>query len=889
MPVLVAGSIFALESQGHSGYKATFHNNRRMRMDVRMTRVVVTCLMASMFIGIAPALAAELRPPSVPLVAVDPYFSVWSPADKLTDAWPVHWTGKLNGMSSMVLVDGKPFRLMGIEPKDVPAMPQTELKVLPTRTVYTFKNEQAIVTLTFTTPLLPDDLEVLARPVTYLTWQVGSADGKEHTASVYFDVTGELAVNVPDQKVTWSKPTIEGLATLQIGSEEQPILAKKGDDLRIDWGYLYAATSSKSAVSYAVLPAEQARQAFTAGQALAAKGDFAMPRAVKDEWPALAFSLNLGKVAGEPKAETIILAYDDIYGITYFKTKLRSYWRRNGAEAADLLKAAAKDFASLTKRCEAFDAELVADLTKAGGEEYADIGCLAYRQCFAANKIAADAKGMPLLYPKENFSNGCIATVDILYPMGPQFLLFSPVLAKASMVPILDYASSPRWRFPFAPHDLGTYPMANGQVYGGGERTEENQMPVEESGNMLLLMGAIAKIEGKPDFAVRYWPLMTKWAEYLKSKGLDPENQLCTDDFAGHLAHNVNLSAKAILALGTYAMLCDMAGKKDEAAEYQKLAKDYAAKWEEMARDGDHYKLAFDKAGTWSQKYNLVWDRLLGLNLFSDEIVKKEMAYYIKAQKKYGLPLDSRKTYTKLDWTIWTATLTGSNEDFAALVKPIHLFLQETPNRVPMTDWYETTNAKHVGFQARSVVGGVFIKLLDDAAVWKKWAGKAGTVKGDWAPLPTAPELQTVVPTAEKEKAEWQYTFEKPANGWFKTDFDASAWKKGAAGFGTKETPGAIVGTEWNTKDIWLRRTVEIADGKLASPQLRIHHDEDAEVYINGVQVAKLRGYTDEYEEVELAGAAAKALKAGKNTLAVHCRQTQGGQYIDVGIVTPKK
>jgi hypothetical protein len=206
---------------------------------------------------------------------------------------------------------------------------------------------------------------------------------------------------------------------------------------------------------------------------------------------------------------------------------------------------------------------------------------------------------------------------------------------------------------------------------------------------------------------------------------MDPENQLSTDDFAGHLAHNTNLSIKAILGLGSYALIGDSLGQKEAAAKYRRMAQEFARRWPEMAADGDHYRLAFDKPGTWSQKYNLVWDKLLGLNLFDETIARKEMAYYLKRQNKYGLPLDNRADYTKVDWIVWTATMAEQPQEFAALIDPVYLFLNETPDRVPMTDWYMTSTAKQRGFQARSVVGGVFIKMLSDPAMWKKWASNA--------------------------------------------------------------------------------------------------------------------------------------------------------------------
>ena len=211
----------------------------------------------------------------------------------------------------------------------------------------------------------------------------------------------------------------------------------------------------------------------------------------------------------------------------------------------------------------------------------------------------------------------------------------------------------------------------------------------------------------------RSWPQLEKWADYLKAKGFDPENQLCTDDFAGHLAHNVNLSAKAICGLGAFAKLCDMRGDKAKAQEYAKVAQEFAARWIKEAGDGDHTRLAFDRPNTWSQKYNLVWDRILGLNLFPADVARKEVAHYLKVQNKYGMPLDNRKAYTKLDWIVWSATLAEQKADFEALIAPAFKFLNESPSRVPMTDWYDTKTGKAIHFQARPVIGGLFIKALD--------------------------------------------------------------------------------------------------------------------------------------------------------------------------------
>ncbi|GAA5118217.1 hypothetical protein GCM10023212_08390 [Luteolibacter yonseiensis] len=855
---------------------------KRLTRSAACLMTATTLFSASAFGREKPATENDLIPPSTPLISCDPYFSVWSPGDKLTDVETTHWTGKKQPLTSVIRIDGQAHRVMGASPAGVPALTQKSLTVLPTRSIYTFEGAGISLNLTFTTPALPDDIAVLSRPVTYLTYDFRATDGKEHDVSVFFGAGAELVVNNPDQTVSWSGDIVPGLSVVKMGSTTQKILGSKGDDHRIDWGYAYIAAPQGAAAATGFDRPEKLASNFAAGNTLAKNDGTA-----RADQAGVGIELKALKVGDKPVSTWAMIAYDDIYGIQYNRKNLRAFWRKDGWEAKDLLAASAKEYDALQKKCAAFDEELMGDMAKIGGEQYAKITALAYRQCFAAGKFVADDNGQPLQFSKENHSNGCIATSDIFYPMAPQFLLFGPSLAKSFLAPFMEYAKSDRWKFPFAPHDLGTYPQANGQVYGGGEKTEENQMPVEESGNVLILMAAIAQLEGNADYASLYWPRLEQWAEYLKKEGFDPANQLCTDDFSGHLAHNVNLSAKAICGLGAFATLCELRGEKEKAASYMATAREYAQRWIKDAKDGDHYRLAFDRPGTWSQKYNLVWDKILGLNLFPADVYRTEMDFYLKTQNTYGLALDNRADYSKLDWILWSATLTEDQKDFQALVTPVFRFLNETPDRSPMTDWYQTKTAKKVGFTARPVVGGVFLKALYDKPLWKKYADRDVTKAKGWASMPEyiAPIITNLAPSAEEnDSVLWTHTTKKPAEGWEKADFDDSLWNRNPGGFGTSGTPNAKARTEWKSDDIWLRRTVTLPDTLPSGIGIIAHHDEDIEVYINGVLAAGATGFNEGYEIIPFTKDGKAAIKPGKNVIAVHCHQTGGGQYVDVTI-----
>ncbi|MGI4886348.1 MAG: glutaminase domain-containing protein [Janthinobacterium lividum] len=586
-------------------------------------------------------------------------------------------------------------------PAPLPLARQTAVAVTATQTTYTFAAGPVQLTVNFLSPLLLDELETVARPVSYVTYTATATDGKAHPTQVLLTEAGTLASNTPYQAVATRPGQAGALKWQAVGTAAQPVVATAGDNVRIDWGYAYLAAPGTAGLSTG--DQQALKTAFAATGALPAGPPLKGPA----QRVAQAAVLDLGAVAAAPAERHLLLGYDEQYAVQYFGQNLRPWWRRDPAMTMEkALETAEADYARLRQKATAFDQKLYADAQAAGGQKYADLCQLAYRQAIAAHSIVAGPQGELFFFSKENFSNGSIGTVDITYPSSPLFLLYNNELAKGMMRFIFDYSESGRWKKDFPAHDVGTYPRANGQTYG-------EDMPVEEAGNMLILTAAAVKMDGKPDFARQHWPTLTKWVGFLRRDGFDPANQLSTDDFAGHLARNTNLSVKAIMGIACYGQMARQLGDLATANEYQTLARDLAKKWVAMAQDGDHYALTFDKpAGSWSQKYNLVWDKVLGLNVFPPEVAQQEMAFYLKHQQRYGLPLDSRKTYTKSDWILWTATLASNPADFEALVGPVWQFANDTPSRVPLTDWHETTDAKQQGFQARSVVGGYFMKLL---------------------------------------------------------------------------------------------------------------------------------------------------------------------------------
>ena len=649
---------------------------------------------------------------AIPLILQDPFFSIWSDADHLYDKDPVHWCGERQRLQGYIKVDDAVYCFLG-ERGIHEAIPQQWVDVTATATEYMFENEKVKLSVRFTSPLLPDSIELLSRPCAYVDFQVEKKT--ECRAEVCFTVSSDLVSRRRERMAGGSycrpgKKEVPPYKYAVMGRAVQQPLSGSGDRVTADWGYVYLVSAQ-----------EDAR---------------------------LAFSLEAGELScclpvPEAGGHTgLVLAWDDLVSINYFGEWKKGAWTRSYGTILDAVGAALSDREEVFKRAQKLDREIFDKAFSLGGEAYAYICCFSYRHAVAAHKLILDEEGNVIFLSKENDSNGCIGTVDVSYPSVPLFLLYNPELVKGMLRPIFRFASCDVWEYDFAPHDVGRYPYAWGQVYaliegkkgmgyepwkddvcpplysypaGCGIYDPVYQMPVEECGNMLIMTEAVCMAEGSGDFAGPWMGILEKWVKYLIQFGSDPGEQLCTDDFAGHLAHNTNLSLKAIMGIEAYARLLGRLGREAEAEEYHERARDMSADWCKRADAGDHYMLAFGSPETWSLKYNMVWDKIFGSGLFGEEVYEKELAWYEKKTGVYGVPLDSRASYTKSDWILWCAAMTQDRERQRRLIQPVADYLENSPTRVPFSDWYDSETGKSCHFIARSVQGGIFMPLLEQA------------------------------------------------------------------------------------------------------------------------------------------------------------------------------
>ena len=303
-----------------------------------------------------------LRPPSVPLITVDPYFSVWSPANRLTDTQTVHWTGKPNTIVGTAVIDGESYRFMGKLNRrdDSKTLTQVSCNCDALSTYYTFEGAGVTLSLTFMTPLFMDDLDIMTRPVSYLKTEVKSNDGNKHSVKVKISVSEEICLNYRgEDEVVTEEVSTDSFTGVKIGSVKQPVLAVSGDDIRINWGYFYLAVNSGKAY------AEKVSSPFVPRW-----HDEKAPEGFKEEMTFVSAEADLCTACATSALFTF--SYDDVKSIEYFGDKLPSYWNKDGKTIVTAIEEAYADYDCLTKKAKEFSDKLFLDATRAGGEKYSE-------------------------------------------------------------------------------------------------------------------------------------------------------------------------------------------------------------------------------------------------------------------------------------------------------------------------------------------------------------------------------------------------------------------------------------------------------------------------------------------------------------------------------------
>lgn len=660
--------------------------------------------------------AAPIRPPATPLAVRSMYLSGWSAADEPAGTWPTFWNGHIAAIAGIVRVDGAAYTFLGSPTlpagATAPAATRTAFTLTPTRSVYTLAAGGVSLTVTFLSPVDLGDLRRQSVPMSYVSVQAAAADGRPHRVTLYLDISGEWAHGDVSQPITWSQQLTGGLRVLTNTPQNPDVLAEFGD--QASWGTVVWATDAAAGLTWQIGRDQDVRGSAATQGALAGTADTGQPRAISDNWPVFGFNRDLGTVTPQAPSDEFVLCLGHVRtpAVSYLGSPLNPWWSTYWSSWPDMLAWFRADYPAALAGAQALDDRVASAATAAAGPHYAALCALALRQAVGATELV-DHDGAPWALLKEISSDGNVSTVDVIYPSHPAFLYLSPDYLRLLLEPVLDYCESGRWPNPYCVHDLGSsYPNATGHDDGGGEN-----MPVEESANMLIMAAAVVRGLAAADgaaWARAHYRILKQWADYLVTNALDPGIQNQTDDFTGPIAHSVNLALKGIVGIGAMSVIATAAGSPADATSYLGSARAYIARWRTMAEDpsGPHLDLAYGSADTWSLKYNGYADRLLGLGLIPDAVAAQEAAWYQAQAGAYGVALDPRHDYTKADWELWTAAWLADRHPVRdLLVDGVYRFADTTSDRVPFTDWYAVPTAARTGFQARPVVGGVFALL----------------------------------------------------------------------------------------------------------------------------------------------------------------------------------
>ncbi|KAK8159186.1 hypothetical protein IWX90DRAFT_488683 [Phyllosticta citrichinensis] len=665
---------------------------------------------------------SPILPPSFPLAVKNPYLSAWLPGNQaanLPSAQPEFWHANALNWSVIARVDGTTYNLFGVPSPEDDTQSATVVSgsFTSTRSTFDLTAGDASISLEFFSPVSPNNLPRQSLPFSFLTVTASGRNGATPSVQVYSDIddtwTGQSASS------TFNQTTTGATHVWQVRSNNQVTYSEV--DQMAGWGEaVYAARAD----SFQSGPASTVRSQFVSSGALTnATSDWSSGSVV-----GLAF--DLGTVSSSASA-VYAIGYVREDAINYRGTPYTGYYRAANPNTVGAASHFLDIYDDAVSEADSFDAKIRTVGDSSGGSNYTAILELSVRQIFSGIDVTVDGSTLdtsaPYAFIKEISSNGNLNTIDIIFPSFPFLYEFAPNLIKLLLNPVLAYLESGAYPNPYMIHDLGThYPNATGHDDGLDEA-----MPIEESGNLLILALAYQTATGDTSWASTHATLFKKYADYLVDNGLYPTNQLSTNDGLGAFTNMTNLGVKAAVGLTAY-------GKLTSQANYTATGQSFAqAIWggnettsdglgsEVSSATGQSYFTTTYSDSSWFLVFNVYPDMLFDLATFPNATYTATSSFYPSVRGVAGVAIDGAVKWGKTDWQIWTAATVDADAQ-ALFVNDLYALIANGKNTGPFGDRYwtagDSVGETAEGFRARPTLGAHFavavLKLGVDVWEW---------------------------------------------------------------------------------------------------------------------------------------------------------------------------
>ncbi|KAL4987649.1 hypothetical protein BDW68DRAFT_160688 [Aspergillus falconensis] len=603
----------------------------------------------------------------------------------------------------MARVDNRTYSLMGIANpgnKIHPAVVRTA-EYTATHSVFKLAAGSVSFTLDFFSPISPSNYLRQSLPFSYLTVTVSDADA--NNIQVYTSIDGRWT---GEEQNTVRNFHRDGSTLAYLLTVKDAIPYTENSDMAT-WGE--AILSSRqvplSELSFSSGSHGEVRSQFVNNGKLSNSDEPWVPGGI------VAFSHDLGTVSGE-QSVNFAVGYARKEAINYLGKPYTGYYRAHYPNTYKALSHFFVDYLAAVVESKIVDAEMAAQAAVAGGSKYADIVSLSARQAWGGIDLTIPDDSLDttevLAFVKELSSNGNLNTVDVIMPAFPIYYVMDPDYIRYLLEPMMRYVAAGRWRLPYTIHDMGThYPNAVGH-----DDQKAEPMPIEECGNLMVLVLAYVRATGDRAWADQYIDVLKKYADYLVENSIDIELQLSSNDAAGPLANETNLAIKAAVGLKAF-------GEISGLSEYSRVGEERANLFfnQGLGTDGErtHFVLQYpDKPTSWKTPYNLYPDVLFDLKTFPKEAYQMGNTFFKSVRAEYGVPLDNRQDWAKSDWNMWLAGTFDDETTRREFIDDLWAFVSNGKHNWPFSDRYVATSAKGrepglpVLCRARPTVGGHF-------------------------------------------------------------------------------------------------------------------------------------------------------------------------------------